>query len=301
MAFSILVFRAQLDGLLVTTANNELTDIQRDRNIKAALERYSRDKPDEITSDVTGDAGKYYAINTTNLPSWVEGWSQVVKIEYPAATVSSDEAPTYLDPEDWDDDYWDASGASPVRYLYLPNHAPAATETLRIRYTAPYLWTASSITEAVAKTAHGFSVNDYLYKENLTWYEATDSRIATHQVTAVADVDNYTRAVLEADPPAQDFFAICKLAASFCCRAIATRYSRTTDSTISADSVDHLSRAQQFALRADEYMEEYEEHMGISAGEGGLREMPAGEFVDWDTAPSWPTNRRFLFHGPETR
>jgi hypothetical protein len=139
MAISLAVFRAQVDGLL-SADDDELSELSRERNIKAALERYSHDAPDEVTTDVTGDGGKYYAIGTS-LTSFVEGFSRIVAIEYPAPTIASDEAPTYLEPEDWDDDYW----ASGVRYLWLPNLAPPNTEKLRIRFTAPYDWTASAL------------------------------------------------------------------------------------------------------------------------------------------------------------
>lgn len=288
MAITLTVFRAQVDGLL-TADDKELSQLRRERLIKAAVERYSNDKPDEITTDLTGDGGNYYVINTTNLPSWSEGFSQVIAIEYPAPTVASDEAPVRLDPEDWDDDYW----AGGVRYLYLPNHAPAATEAMRIRYTSPYDWSASSVTEAVARTAHGYLVDDYLYKEDLTWYEATDARIATYIVSAVADVDNYTRALLEVDPPPQDFFAICYLAAGLCAQAISDKYSRTSDSTISVDSVDHLSRADQWSRRARELIDLYEQHLGLGV-DAGIGMLPAGEFVDWDTSPP---GRRYLYHG----
>ena len=181
--------------------------MRRERLVKAALERYSRDRPDEVTDDITGDGGKYYGI-VASLSAWSEGASRITAIEYPAPTVASDEAPTYLEPEDWDDDYWDGS----TRYLWLPNLAPPNTEALRVRFTAPWAWAASSITTAVNRVAHGLSVDDFAYLET-TWQEATDARIGTHQVTAVADADNFTAALLEADPPAQDFFAICNLAA----------------------------------------------------------------------------------------
>jgi len=296
MAINLTVFQAQVDGLLAAD-DKELSEIRRVRNIKAAVERYSRDNPNEVTKDVTGDGGKYYAI-ATSLTSWVEGFSQIVKIEYPAATVASDEAPTYLEPEDWDDNYWDASGASPVRYLYLPNHAPAATQKMRILHTAPYSWTASTITEAVAETAHGYTANDWLYKEDQTWYEATDSRIATHQVSAVADVDNYTRALLETDMPVSDFFAVCYLAAGICAQAISERYSRSSDSPISADTVNHLNKAEQWSRRARELIGLYEKHMGFVDGVLGGDMVAAGEFVDWDTSPY---NREYLYHGRHTR
>lgn len=297
MAITLTLFRLQADSLL-KAYDDELTQLGREWNVKAALERYSHDKPDIAYKDVTGDGGNYYAI-AANLTSWSEGFSQVIKVEYPAATVASDEMPVYLDPEDWDDSYWDSSGVSPLRYLYLPNHAPAATEKIRIQYTAPYAWEASTTTEAVSQTAHGFAVSDYVYYDTVKWYKATDARLGTHIVT-VKDTDTFTAALLQTSPDESDFFAICQLAAGLSAQAIADRYSRTTDTTISLDSVDHLSRAQQFAQRARELIEMYEKHLGLTAGEGAIM-LPAGEFVDWDTAPGWPSNRDYLYHGKYTR
>ena len=297
MAFTIAVFLAQVDGL-ISSNDDELSQLRRQRFIKAALERYSADKPDEVTEDVSGDGGKYYPL-ASSLASFVEGFSRILSIEYPAEAVSEDSIPVYLESEDWNDDYWQGG----TRYLLLPNHSPAASETIRIRYTAPYLWTASSdVTVAIGQEAHGFSVDDYVYHDT-TWLLATDERIATHKVTAVADVDNFTAAMLEASPDVNDFFAICNLAACNVAQALADKYSRTADSTISADSVDHLSRAQQWAARAKELCARYENHLGLDRGEdgGGTREKAAGEFVDFDTAPGWPSGRKFIFHGGGNR
>ena len=76
MAISIEVFRAQVDGLL-SASDPELSQLRRDRMIKAALERYSHDAPDELTNDITGDAGNYYGV-AASLSSWVEGFSRIV-------------------------------------------------------------------------------------------------------------------------------------------------------------------------------------------------------------------------------
>jgi hypothetical protein len=211
--------------------------------VKAAIERYSRDKPEEITVSVSGDGGKYYAISTS-LVSWSDGFSQVLAIEYPAPTVASDEDPIYLDPDDWDDSYYDGA----TRYLYLPNHSPAATEAMRVRYTAPYV-----------ATANAYST------------------------------------------PPNDFYAISNLAAGLCAQSIANKYSRTSDSTISIDSVDHLSRAQEWSRRSQELIALYLNHMGLGDGMDGGAIQAAGEFVDWDTAPGWPINQGYLFHGKDTR
>lgn len=205
--------------------------------IKAALEAYSGDRPDDITADVTGDGGKYYPIATA-LTGWAEDFSQVVSIEYPAATVASDEAPQMLEPDDWQDDYW----FDDDRYLYLPNHSPAATETLRIRYTVPYEFAAGS-----------------------------------------------------SDVPLQDFSAVCFKAACIACRAIATRYSQIGDTTLGVDSAAHVPKAQEFSKRADEYCGKYDEFFGLGEFAADSNK-PAGEFVDWDTAPGFPLGRDYVFH-----
>ncbi len=245
MSTAIGTFLAQAD-YLISADDDELAQAAREEMVRAAIERYNRDAPDTQTDDVTGDGGKYYGM-AASLSSWEEGFSRIVKIEYPAADISADETPTYLEPEDWQEDYWKAVSGTQTRYLYLPNHSPAATETMRITYTVPYEW--SGTPPAV-------------------------------------------------DTPGQDFYAICDLAASFCCHAIATRYSRTSDSTIAADAINHTSRAAEFAARARELWARYKGHMGLDA------EIPVravGDFVDWDTAPGWPGSREFLFHGKGLR
>lgn len=295
MGIALSVFKAQIDNIVYPAQTGIDTSIMlalsRDRATKAAVESYSIDRPTEVATDVTGDGGKYYPI-VTSLTSWVEGFSRVVDVQYPAAVVADDDTPVYVDREEWVDNYF----AGGLRYLYLTNAAPAATEKMRITYTAPYLWTASAITTAVSEAGHGFVVGDYLYLETSTWIEATDSSIATHIVTAVADVDNYTRAELMAAIGLGDFFAICNLGAALVCEELAVKYSSTNDETILADSVNHVSRGQAFAARALELRKLYTTHMRISTGDSGSEAKPTGMFVDMDSAPGWPTGRTYIFH-----
>lgn len=243
MATTLPTFRNQVE-ILLADDNTELSDYDIDELVRSAVERYSKDAPDDSTDDVTGDDGRYYDI-TAQLSSWVEGFSRIEEIEYPAITVADDEVPVYLDDEDWRDDYW----AGGTRYLFLPNHSPAATETMRIKYTIPYTWTGSPD---------------------------------------------------QTNTPTQDFYAICNLAAGLCCQSIAAKYSRSSDSTMAADSVNHMTRAQEFARRAREFIGFYNEHMGLG-DDGSAFQPAAGDFVDLDTAPGWPIGRDYLFHGKETR
>lgn len=230
---SIETFLQRVDALLVANENEFSSDSRGDM-LAAAIERYSLDRPNKVTEDETGDGGKYYPVS--GLTSWVEDFSHVLSIQYPAYAISADNIPLYLEPDDWDDRYYDGS----TQYIFFPYHAPAATESFRVSYTAPYVEVAGAY-----------------------------------------------------NTPAQDFHAICYLTAGLCCRAIATKYSRTTDSTITADAVDHAGRADRFAARANEYISMYEKHMGIStAADGGIEPTAAGVFIDWNT----DSGRRYLVH-----
>lgn len=295
MTINLSTFRTQLKNLLPDIPTAEIAVIDLDQQVKQAVRLYSLDLPDDITEDVTGDGGQYYDISL--LTQWQDGFSNILTIQYPAPDIATDETPTYLEPEDWDTSYYVGN----TRYLYLPNHSIAGSDAMRIKYTGFYKWTASSTTTTQTQTAHGFSVDDQIYQEAGTWYKDASGLIATHIVTAAPDADNFTAAELAANVPPAHFFAICHKAACLTCYAIAAKYSRTSDSTISADSVNHPTRAEQFSARAKEYCRMYTDTLGIGGGADGQGNAGTAEFVDWDTAPGWPTSRDYIFHGRHTR
>ncbi len=137
MTTALSVFNARVDIKLEGVSEGEYPSDSRDEQIEAALERYSKDRPKEsAVKDLSGDGGKYYEINATIFTGWVEGFSRIILLEYPAPTIASDDPPTPLEDEDWIDDYRDAT----KRYLYLPNHTPGSSETMRITYTLPYVF-----------------------------------------------------------------------------------------------------------------------------------------------------------------
>lgn len=299
MALSLATFYVQLANLVPDIGVSELSEQARYQHIKAAVRDYSRHRPDTATADVTGAATRYYAITTANFPAWSEEFSQITAIEYPAYAISSNEYPTYLEQSDYRQDYYNASNQ---RYLFLPNHQPAATETMRITYTAPYSWTASATTTSVNQAGHGFSEDDYIYQDSdSVWRLAPDGDLlATHQVADVASASAFTAAILQVAIPELDFFAVCNKAACLVCFAIAARYSRTNDSTINADAVNHQSRSDRFSQRAKEFCAMYKAHLGIGGGAGqaqGGDIKPASQWVNFDSRPA--SNRRWLFHGDD--
>ena len=113
-----------------------ITTTQIQEQCKAALEEYSHDVPDETVAEFAGDGGQYYGL-TAKLTSWVDGFSTIVSVEYPAASVATDEEPQYLENEDFV--IIEAlADSTPTEYLYFPNHSPDSDETVRATYTLPY-------------------------------------------------------------------------------------------------------------------------------------------------------------------
>lgn len=137
-AATILRVRRRLVDTDVDIQN--LSDDTVDEAVLAALERYSQIKPGHSTVNITGDGTSFYA--QSNLTGFVDEWSEIMSLEYPAEAVSSTHTPIFLDPtSDWTW-YRDAS----TKYLWLPNHSPAATETVRVTFTIPRVLTSASNT-----------------------------------------------------------------------------------------------------------------------------------------------------------
>lgn len=279
---------------LVSADNDELAQNARDAQIFAAVERFGGDVPYTHTDDVTGDAGRYYGI-AASLATFVEGFSRVTAIEYPAADITADETPQYLEPEDWRDDYYKTVSGTRTRYLLLPHHTPAATETMRITFTVPYAWTASATTGGtVTQTAHGFSANDYIYENGGTWYEATASNLGTHKVATVPTADTFTAYIMQVDIGPSAFHAVCYMAAGLVCQVLATKYASIGDSTIGADSTAHSSKSAEYAQRARDFMKHYAALIGTDKDDAPP--APSARFINWDTAPGGSRARQWIFH-----
>ncbi len=72
---------------------------------------------------------------TAATPGWRSLMGTPLELEYPAATVSSDESPNRLD-----DDEWETYHTEEGLWLRFPAHRPSTTETIRASISEPYEW-----------------------------------------------------------------------------------------------------------------------------------------------------------------
>lgn len=114
----------------------------------------------------------------------------------------------------------------------------------------------------------------------------SDTPAATQKIRAI-----YTALHVLSDSqntiPESDQDAICNLAASLCSGALASIYAQTSDSTITADSVDHRSKSQEFSSRAKIQKQTYLNHLGLKEGDIA----PASAMKDLDVNYPWGEDR----------
>lgn len=87
--------------------------------------------------------------------------------------------------------------------------------------------------------------------------------------------------------PDADFDAVCDLAISNCCDAIAQHFARASSPVLAADRVDYKSKCDEWAGRAKRYEARYRLAIGPSMGSAT---------INWDSSPSfrgdWLAHRR---------
>ena len=102
--------------------------------VAAALARFGEDHAQEVVEGITGDGNDYYDLSD-GLTAWDEDSSSVLAVEYPY-TIGEDNE---LDLSEWSIEIAPSTGKT----LYLNESSPAATETIKVTFTAP--WAESSV------------------------------------------------------------------------------------------------------------------------------------------------------------
>ncbi len=105
----------------------------RDACIREALTgRYSMARPLLKIKDLTGDGSAYkWTLDTTNFPGWVEGFSVVLDVAYPAGE-TNERTPPLVEKDEWI--IYQVTSAA--RELRLLRATPASGKKVRVRYTA---------------------------------------------------------------------------------------------------------------------------------------------------------------------
>lgn len=181
---------------LVRDDASDISDVQRDKAITAAVLRYSKDAPVIKMVEVIATGG-----NFLNLPAeWIDDFSQLQSVEYPVGNVP----PNKLSNDEYD----------------------------------------VQLTPTGKKIAHKYSFSTGAK----VWLEIT----VRHTLSDVADTI-----------PIDDREAVCCLAGANLCDQLATKYSGDTNSSINADSVNHQSKAAEYAARARALRKRYTDELGI--------------------------------------
>jgi len=110
-----------VSSFIGTGANTEMESA-----IREGIERYSTDAPREIVDDIAGDGSTY---DLTLPATYVDGFSRIVRIEYPAGARGA----TYVDGNEWTI-YRTASTTA----LRLLTTTPGTGETTRVTFTSPH-------------------------------------------------------------------------------------------------------------------------------------------------------------------
>ena len=109
----------------------------RQRAILVSIERFSKDKAKEVASDIIADGSYDYTLPVAEGKAWVDGFSFIISIEYPAGQ----QTPVFLDAEDYT--IYDNGITKKLRFL---SDTPATGNTIRLNYTTKWLLTKDATT-----------------------------------------------------------------------------------------------------------------------------------------------------------
>jgi hypothetical protein len=301
MAYTLTQFKSKVSEIVQDDAV-KLSTSERDNFIQEAVKIYSKHRPSEVVREIAGDGTYDYAI--ADLKAWVKGFSIIKQIEYPA----NQRDPEYVD----EDDFMIIEKAT-GQFLRFLEDSPSAAEIIRVIYTALHILIDAVVTVSIATpavvsyAAHGLNPGDaikfsttgalptgitagiiyYVIAAGLTSNAFEISATPGGAAINTSGTQSGAHTLQMNTIPAIDEDAVANLAASLCSGALASAYAQTSDSTITADSVDHRSKSQEFTSRAKMQKQNYLDHLGLKEG----NVAPASAVGDMDVKYPWGEER----------
>jgi hypothetical protein len=301
MPYTLTQFKSKVSEIVQDDAA-KLTTTERDNFIQEALKIYSKHRPRDVVREIAGDGSYDYALS--NLKAWVKGFSIIKQIEYPA---------NQRDPEYIDEDDFIIIEKATGQFLRFLKDSPSVAEIIRVIHTALHILIDAVVTISIATPAvisyagHGKNPGDafklattgalptgftagttyYVISAGLTNDAFEASATPGGAAINTSGTQSGTHTLQMNTIPAIDEDAVANLAASLCSGALASAYAQTSDSTITADSVDHRSKSQEFSSRAKIQKQNYLNHLGLKEGDIA----PASAVKDIDVDYPWGGDR----------
>jgi hypothetical protein len=149
MAHQLDQFKAQRDAVLGDTAG-KLPAGRRDVLLtQAILQRYSKDRPRELATDIAGNGTSLLALPSSGGDTFEVGFSSVRQIEFPIGSVP----PDILLDEDWRL-YRDPATLK----IMILSTTPSASDSLRVTWTARHNKDGSTVPDADFEAVCDYSV-----------------------------------------------------------------------------------------------------------------------------------------------
>lgn len=287
--------------LQISTSSVSATDIG--EAVDKAVEQYSKDVPREVVSQFVG-VNKYDYDISNYLSSWVDDFSVIKEIEYPVG----DQTKNLIEDIDWEIYEPDTSA-------YTMATAASAGTQGTLSSTANYVyfqedncvylsdgtnsqvnWLTANASTAGVLTFKNALDNDYTTVTRrkclrFPYYTPdSDEVVAVRYTTYPHTLDDSTDTI-----PTGDYLAVAYLSAAMTALFLSAKYAKSSDSSISADTVDYLSKSEQWKTVAEEYFKQYNDHIGQKEDS----EVGSSHTKDWDTFYMWGTDR--LFHNRRWR
>lgn len=168
------------------SGEHPLDDAEKIAAVSRAVKEYSRHRPREVVVEISGDGGFEYAIDSTNFPSWSDGFSVINEIEYPVD--DDDEEPDILEEDEWMV-YQKPAGW----YLRFLADEPESDESFRVTHTALHTCTDTSCTvKDIDEEAVQMLAAAYFCQMLATYYaQAQDATIAADAVDHASKSRDY--------------------------------------------------------------------------------------------------------------